>query len=89
MMLEVIEIIIKDSIKNITNCPKSFKIKWVFIMSEVYITVNAVDFKTKKPINSNRIWQLKKRYTLFAVITDGYTEHIIETKYIKSKPRSN
>lgn len=29
-------------------------------MSEVYITVNAVDFKTKKPINSNRIWQLKK-----------------------------
>ena len=28
-------------------------------MSEVYITVNAVDFKTKKPINSNRIWQLK------------------------------
>lgn len=58
-------------------------------MSEVYITVNAVDFKTKKPINSNRIWQLKKCYTLFAVITDGYTEHIIETKYIKSKPRSN
>lgn len=55
----------------------------------VYITVNAVDFKTKKPINSNRIWQLKKCYTLFAVITDGYTEHIIETKYIKSKPRSN
>ena len=55
-------------------------------MSEVYITVNAVDFKTKKPINSNRIWQLKKCYTLFAVITDGYTEHIIETKY---KPRYN
>ena len=89
MMLEVIEIIIKGSIKNITNCPKNFKIKWEFIMSEVYITVNAVDFKTKIPINSNRIWQLKKCYTLFAVITDGYTEHIIETKYIKSKPRYN
>lgn len=68
---------------------RNLKIKWEFIMSEVYITVNAVDFKTKKPINSNRIWQLKKCYTLFAVITDGYTEHIIETKYIKSKSRSN
>lgn len=58
-------------------------------MSEVYILDNTVDFKTKKLINSNRTWKLKKCYTLFAVITDGYTEHIIETKYIKSKPRSH
>lgn len=58
-------------------------------MSEVYILDNTVDFKTKKLINSNRTWQLKKCYTLFAVITDGYTEHIIETKYIKFKPRSH
>lgn len=57
-------------------------------MNKVYILDNTVDFKTKKPINSNCTWQLKKRYTLFAVITDGYAEHIIETKYIKSKPRS-
>ena len=37
----------KSQYQKYLNCLKNFKIKWEFIMSEVYITVNAVDFKTK------------------------------------------
>lgn len=52
-------------------------------MKSVIIKDGAVDYITKEPIDINKEWKIKEQYTLFAVITCGYVEHIVETKYIK------
>ena len=88
-MLEAIEIIIKDSIKNILNCPKSFKIKWVFMLkNKVYLKHGAED------IQGNRL-NIRLEYILVAmgqthsVISNGYHDIHVNNKYIKFKPRSH
>lgn len=89
MMLEVIEIIINLSTKNILNCPKNFKIKWVFmLMNKVYLKHGAED------IQGNRL-NIRLEYILVAmgqthsVISNGYHDIHVNNKYIKFKPRSN
>lgn len=52
-------------------------------MKSVIIKDGAIDYSTKEPIIINKEWKLKESYTLFAVITCGYVEHIVEKKYIK------
>lgn len=52
-------------------------------MKNVIIKDNAIDYITKEKLDINKEWKLKESYTLFAVITCGYVEHIVETKYIK------
>ena len=88
-MLEVIEIIINLSTKNILNCPKNFKIKWVFmLMNKVYLKHGAED------IQGNRL-NIRLEYILVAmgqthsVISNGYHDIHVNNKYIKFKPRSN
>lgn len=88
-MLEAIEIIIKGSIKNILNCPKSFKIRWVFmLMNKVYLKHGAED------IQGNRL-NIRLEYILVAmgqthsVISNGYHDIHVNNKYIKFKPRSH
>lgn len=52
-------------------------------MKSVIIKDGSVDYITKEKLDINKEWKLKESYTLFAVITFGYKEHIVETKYIK------
>lgn len=52
-------------------------------MKNVFIKDGAVDYVTKEKLDADKNWKIKEQYTLFAVITCGYKEHIVETKYIK------
>lgn len=52
-------------------------------MSRNILKSGAIDYITKEKLDINKEWKLKESYTLFAVITCGYVEHIVETKYIK------
>lgn len=52
-------------------------------MSKSILKNGAIDCVTKEKLDINKEWKIKQQYTLFAVISCGYKEHIIETKYIK------
>lgn len=87
-MLEVIEIIIKGSIKNTMSYPRSSKIRWVYSMNKVYLKHGAED------IQGNRL-NIRLEYILVAmgqthsVISNGYHDIHVNNKYIKFKPRSH
>lgn len=52
-------------------------------MSKSFLKDGAVNYITKEKLDVDKNWKIKESYTLFAVITCGYKEHIVETKYIK------
>lgn len=88
MMLEVIEIIIKDSIKNITNCPKNFKIKWEFmLMNKVYLKHDAEDIQGNQ-LNTRMEYTIIATGQTHSVINNGYRDIHVNNKYIKFKPGS-
>lgn len=87
-MLEVIEIIIRDSIKNITNYPKNFKIKWVFmLMNKVYLKIGAEDIQGNK-LNTRVEYVLMYVGLSHSIINNGYRDIHVNNKYIKFKPGS-
>lgn len=88
MMLEVIEIIIKGSIKNILNCPKSFKTKWVYSMNKVYLKHGAEDIQGNR-LNTRLEYILVAMGQTHSVISNGYHDIHVNNKYIKFKPRSH
>ena len=82
MMLEAIEIIIKGSIKNILNCPKSLKTKWVYSMNKVYLKTGAEDISGTQ-LNSRLEYTLVAAGIMYSIISNGYKQFYVNNKYIK------